>query len=63
MQINVGLITVLKTRREWLSGLRCCNQNENVFPVQTPLGVQPGLGIQPHYEASSDHWVANVKVQ
>ena len=37
------------------------NMFEHVFPVQTPLGARPGLGTQPHYEASGDPRVENVK--
>ena len=31
------------------------------FPVQTPLGTQPGLGTQPCYEASTELQVKIVK--
>ena len=31
------------------------------FPVQTPLGAQPGLGTQPHYKAARDLLVEIVK--
>ena len=30
---------------------------------QTSLGTQPGLGIQPHYEAPGDLWVDIDKTQ
>ena len=32
------------------------------FPVQTPLNARPGLGTQPHFEASGDLRFKNVKV-
>ena len=31
------------------------------FPVQTPLGAQPGLGTQPRYKAARDLLVEIVK--
>ena len=33
------------------------------FPIQTPLGAQPGLGTQPYYEVYSDLWIKIVKTQ
>ena len=33
------------------------------FPVQTPPGTRLGLGTQPRYEASGDHWAKVVKTQ
>ena len=41
------------TWREWPTGLSHCGWIGR-FLVQTTLGAQPGLGIQPHYEASGD---------
>ena len=33
------------------------------FPVQNPLGAQPGLGTQPRYEAPGDLRVEYVQTQ
>ena len=33
------------------------------FPIQTLLGAQPGLGMQPHYDAPIDIQVEIVKTQ
>ena len=32
-----------------------------MFPVQTPVSAQPGLGTQPCYKAPDDLQVENVK--
>ena len=42
------------------SGLGHCYQ---MFLLQTPLGAQPSLGAQPHYEAPGDPWVEYLKSQ
>ena len=38
--------------RDFPSGLSCYSQNQKVPQVQTPLGAQLGLEIQPPYEGS-----------
>ena len=51
---EIRLIKVIYTKWvEWPNRLRCFDQIGG-FSVQIPPGAQPGLAIQPHYEAAGD---------
>ena len=51
-----------KRQDKWSSGLRHFIQNGmGRFPVQTPLGVPLGFGIQPCCKAPIDLWVKIIR--
>lgn len=52
-----------KFRGELRSGLRCCNQNQNIPSSDHLLDTQQSLGAQPHYKVSVDLCIEIIQKQ